>query len=207
MFSGIIESTGKIINIQKLEDILTLSIEVLNPEILNLNDVKLGDSIACNGVCLTVTRIDLEYQRFSVDVSQETLRCTCGLNLVDNLINLERALPIQARLDGHIVSGHVDSIAEVISFENSGECKILILRIPVEYAKFVAIKGSLTVNGVSLTINKVSDDINYKYSDVSINLIPHTLEKTNLHQIKVSQKVNIEIDLLARYIERMLNFK
>jgi len=196
MFSGIIAATGKISRIQPLEQGLSL---VIDAGRLDLSDVALGDSIACNGVCLTVVAQD--GKSFTVDVSRETLDCTVGLDGMDgaNELNLEKALRLADRLGGHLVSGHVDGVGEVLKFVAAGESFELLIRAPQELAKFIARKGSITVNGVSLTTNSVNG------AEFSINLIPHTVAVTTLKHLKAGSRVNLEIDLIARYVERMLS--
>ncbi len=192
MFSGIIAATGKISRIEPLEKGLSLTIEAGG---LDLSDVALGDSIACNGVCLTVVKLDGE--RFGVDVSRETLECTVGLDGM-NEVNLEKALRLADRLGGHLVSGHVDGVGEVLRFAPVGESFDLVIRAPRELAKFIARKGSITVDGVSLTTNNVDG------AEFSINLIPHTLEMTTLKHLQAGSRLNLEVDLIARYCERLL---
>ena len=192
MFSGIIAATGKISRIDPLEKGLSLTIEAGG---LDLSDVALGDSIACNGVCLTVVKLD--GKRFGVDVSRETLECTVGLDGM-NEVNLEKALRLADRLGGHLVSGHVDGVGEVIRFAPVGESFELVIRAPRELAKFIARKGSITVDGVSLTTNNVDG------AEFSINLIPHTLEMTTLKHLQAGSRLNLEVDLIARYCERLL---
>ena len=201
MFSGIIAATGRISHIQPLAQLpaggLSLVIEAGR---LDLSDVALGDSIACNGVCLTVVAID--GNSFSVDVSRETLECTVGLDGMNEL-NLEKALRLADRLGGHLVSGHVDGVGEVLKFAPVGESFELVIRAPRELAKFIAKKGSITVNGVSLTTNAVNSGA--EGAEFSINLIPHTVAMTTLKQLKAGSRVNLEVDLIARYVERMLS--
>ena len=163
---------------------------------LGLDDVELGDSIACNGVCLTV--VERTGNAFCVDVSPETLSCTIGLSALGP-INLEKALRLADRLGGHLVSGHVDGVGTVLRFEPVGDNRLLEIGAPQELAKYIARKGSITVNGVSLTTNAVDGN------RFTINLIPHTLASTTLGGIRVGDRVNLEIDLIARYVERMLN--
>lgn len=194
MFTGIIEATGKIDSIKAIGDDLRLGI--LAPD-LDLSDVKLGDSIAHDGVCLTV--IAMEGARYFVDVSRETLRCTVGLDQRERVLNLEKALRLSDRLGGHLVAGHVDGVGKVVRFESLGDCFALDIEVPRELGKFFANKASAVINGVSLTTNRVEGQI------LSINLIPHTLEKTNLQFLKIGAAVNIEVDLIARYVERLLN--
>lgn len=196
MFSGIIAAIGHISELTPRNDgtpTVRLSVDAGS---LDLEDVALGDSIACNGVCLTV--VDRSAQRFCVDVSPETLSCTVGLN-APGAINLEKALRLADRLGGHLVSGHVDGVGEVLRFDAVGDNRLLEIRAPQELAKYIARKGSITVNGVSLTTNTVDG------ATFSINLIPHTLEATTLGRLQAGARVNLEIDLIARYVERMLN--
>lgn len=193
MFTGIIQAIGQITSLEPHGEDVRLSID---PGALTLNDVALGDSIAHNGVCLTV--IAKEAQRYWVDVSAESLRCTTGLNKTGALLNLEKALRLADRLGGHLVSGHVDGIGQVAQFDWQGDCRELILDIPASLAKFVATKGSLTVNGVSLTTNWANA------TQCSINLIPHTLQHTTLGNLEAGMPVNVEVDVIARYVERML---
>ena len=190
MFSGIIASIGKIVRSQPAEEGVRLAIDSGD---LDLSDVALGDSIAVNGVCLTA--ISVSGNVFEVDVSKETLRCTIGF---EGEVNLEKALRLSDRLGGHIVSGHVDGVGEVVRFEPVGECMHLVIRAPHSLSRYIAAKGSITVNGVSLTVNRVDGD------EFEINLIPHTLERTTLKSIHAGSRVNLEIDMLARYGERMM---
>ncbi|MHB1100603.1 MAG: riboflavin synthase [Burkholderiales bacterium] len=192
MFSGIVASIGKIVRAEPVDKGLRLAIDA---ESLDLSDVLLGDSIAVSGVCLTVVAI--EENVFQVDVSQETLDCTCALE-AGSEVNLEKALRLSDRLGGHLVSGHVDGVGEVVSFDQAGECMHLAIRSPQSVSKFIATKGSVTVNGVSLTVNAVEGDIFH------INLIPHTLAMTNLKHLVPGSRVNLEADMLARYVERIL---
>lgn len=196
MFTGIITAVGKISHAQPLEKGVRLSIEAPS---LDLSDVALGDSIAHSGVCLTV--IEKSGNGYKVDVSRETLDCTAGLDGL-NEVNLEKAMRLADRLGGHLVSGHVDGVGEVVKFEKIGESHELVIRAPTALAKYIAQKGSVTVNGVSLTTNRVSDVENG--AEFSINLIPHTVEVTTLRHLKKGSRVNLEIDLIARYVERML---
>lgn len=195
MFTGIIAATGRISHIRQLDKGLSL---VIAAGRLDLSEVALGDSIACNGVCLTVVALD--GNSFSVDVSRETLDCTVGLDGMNgaNELNLEMALRLSDRLGGHLVSGHVDGVGEVLKFAPAGESFELLIRAPQDLAKYIAKKGSITVNGVSLTTNSIDG------ATFSINLIPHTVEMTTLKELKAGSRVNLEIDLIARYVERML---
>lgn len=193
MFSGIIAAVGQITQITPREAGFRLTV---NAGKLAINDVALGDSIAHNGVCLTV--VACEGQHFMVDVSPETLSCTVGLD-APGPVNLEKALRLADVIGGHLVSGHVDGVGEVLRFDPVGDNRLLEIRAPKEIAKFIARKGSITVNGTSLTTNEV------KGTDFTINLIPHTLENTTLNLLKPGSKVNLEIDLIARYCERLLS--
>ncbi len=192
MFTGIIQAVGKIARTEPRGQDKRLAIEA---GALDMSDVRLGDSIAVNGVCLTVVRFD--QAGFDVDASAETLRCTAGFDL-DCEVNLEKALRLADRLGGHLVSGHVDGVGEVVRFEPTGDCYVLEISAPDDIARYVATKGSITVNGVSLTVNQVAGQ------RFTLNLIPHTLEMTTLKHLKPGSRVNLEVDLLARYCERLL---
>ena len=167
-----------------------------------LDDVALGDSIALNGACMTVTAFDAAARAFSVDISAESLACTASLDAVGR-VNLEKALRANERLGGHLVAGHVDGIGEVTHFAPVGESWELRVCAGRSLARFLAAKGSITVQGVSLTVNHVSDSADAV--EFSINLIPHTVTHTTLNQLVVGSRVNLEIDLIARYVERMLS--
>ena len=193
MFSGIITDVGTITRAENRNGGLRLSVET---HTLGMDDVQLGDSIAVNGVCLTVVKKD--GNAFTVDVSRETLNCTAGLEAQGAHVNLEKALRLADRLGGHLVSGHVDGVGGVLSFTDLEESWTLTVRAPQALAKYIAVKGSITINGVSLTVNEVQDAV------FSVNLIPHTLLATTLKKLSAGAKVNLEIDLIARYVERML---
>ena len=193
MFSGIIADVGIITRAEDRDGGLRLSVAT---EVLGMDDVQIGDSIAVNGVCLTVVKI--EGYTFTVDVSRETLNCTVGLDKQGGHINLEKALRLSDRLGGHLVSGHVDGVGEVVAFNDIGESWRLVVRAPQALAKYIAVKGSITINGVSLTVNRVAG------SEFEVNLIPHTLDVTTLNELKTGTQVNLEIDLIARYVERMM---
>ena len=166
-----------------------------------LDDVGLGDSIALNGACMTVTAVDRERGRFHVEVSAESLDKTAGLDQPGR-INLEKALRANDRLGGHLVAGHVDGVGRVAHFAPVGESWELRLIAPVALGKYLAYKGSITVNGVSLTVNSIADVA--EGTEVSINLIAHTVQHTALGELRAGSRVNLEIDLIARYVERML---
>lgn len=192
MFTGIVMAVGRIAQVSATEGGVRLRILTGG---LSLEDVALGDSIAVSGVCLTV--VSRSDNAFDVDVSRETLACTSGLELGAE-VNLEKALRLSDRLGGHLVSGHVDGRGVVERFEPAGDNKLLAIRLPRELARYVARKGSVAVDGVSLTVNDVQDE------RFSVNLIPHTLAHTNLNRLHPGASVNLEIDLLARYAERLL---
>lgn len=198
MFSGIIADVGSISEATDRDGGLRL---VIATSALDLDDVQTGDSIAVNGVCLTV--IEHTADRFVVDVSRETLNCTEGLEAIGAPVNLEKALRLADRLGGHLVSGHVDGVGEVTGFSDLGESWKLDIRAPQALAKYIAVKGSITINGVSLTVNQVRDDPSGA-CEFSLNLIPHTLAMTNLKILQAGSRVNLEVDLIARYVERML---
>lgn len=191
MFTGIIQSVGQIESTQALGSDLRLRIACAG---LNLQDVQIGDSVAVNGVCLTATKVS--EQHFEALVSQASLAVTVGLNQ-EQAVNLEKALRLSDRLGGHLVSGHVDAVATVVAFEQVGECWKLAIRVPHTLSKYIASKGSIAVNGVSLTINSIEQDV------FSVNLIPHTLENTTLQFLTVGSPVNLEVDQIARYVDRM----
>lgn len=203
MFTGIITGVGRIVAVQPLGSSFQhgnrLSVETPADY---LDDVGLGDSIALNGACMTVTSFDPAQCRFTIDISAESLDKTAGLDR-EGPINLEKALRAHDRLGGHIVSGHVDGIGSVARFEQVGESWELCILAPRALGKYLAYKGSITVNGVSLTVNQIADQADG--CEVSINLIPHTVENTALGSLRTGSKVNLEIDLIARYVERMLS--
>jgi len=204
MFTGIITGVGRIADLHALGSSLDhgkrLTIETPPGY---LNDVGLGDSIALNGACMTVTSLDLPQHRFTIDISAESLTRTTGLGAAGARVNLEKALRAHDRLGGHIVSGHVDGIGRVTHFAPVGESWELRVMAPRELAKYLAYKGSITINGASLTINRVADHA--EGCEVSINLIPHTVQNTSLGDLSAGSAVNLEIDTVARYVERMLS--
>ena len=191
MFTGIIQTVGRIADVIPHGEDAALRIEASD---LGLDDVQLGDSIAVNGVCLTVTR--LAPDSFDVMVSKVTLDDTTGLGK-PGPVNLEKALRLADRLGGHLVTGHVDGIGTITALEPVGECWLLKIRAPHALSKYIARKGSLCVNGISLTVNAIVRD------EVSINLIPHTMQHTMMQHARAGDAVNLEIDLIARYVERM----
>jgi len=211
MFTGIIASVGRITQVQPFGDGFRLSIDAGK---LDLSDVILGDSIAIQGACMTVVELTPSSNSFAIDISAESISKTSGLS-VPGPVNLEKALRFNDRLGGHLVSGHVDGIATVAEFsvvsseadttQNSSSWHLAI-DAPFSLAKYLAYKGSVVINGTSLTVNLV-EDINHEGQQccrIHINLIPHTLENTTLQFLKVGDQINIEVDLIARYLERML---
>ncbi|HJV00294.1 riboflavin synthase [Duganella sp. FT3S] len=207
MFTGIVAAIGKIESVQPLAGGLEAGVRLhVNAGGLPLADVALGDSIAINGACMTV--VEKTNDSFVVDVSRESLNCTVGLDTTTE-VNLEKALTLAERLGGHLVSGHVDGLGVVRKFEAVGESWELVIEAPHELAKYLAFKGSIVVNGVSLTVNRVTDigSGEQLVCQFSINLIPHTIAMTTLKHLKPGAKVNLEVDLIARYVERMLSLK
>ena len=193
MFTGIIEAIGRVAVAKPAGQSVALTID---GGALDMSDIAVGDSIACNGVCLTVTA--LVPKGFTVDVSQETLRVTAGF-AAGNAINLEKSLRLSDRLGGHLVSGHVDGIGTATAVKPVDANREISIRFPAELGRYIARKGSIALNGVSLTVNVVTSDT------FSVNLIPHTLAVTNLNDLKQGDRVNLEIDLVARYVERILS--
>lgn len=210
MFTGIISNIGIITKAQQSGDLrLTIACSFA-PE-----TIKLGDSIACNGVCLTVMEYgvwSVECGRnesssvirhpssyFTVELSAETVNCTAANQWqIGKKLNLERSLKIGDTLDGHLVSGHVDGMAIIQNIEKSGDSHILTLNAPLELSRFIAGKGSVTLDGISLTVNNV------KNNSFSVNIIPHTWQNTTMHERKIGDKLNLEIDMLARYVARLM---
>ena len=203
MFTGIITGMGQIAAVQALGDTAAHGKRlVITPPAGYLDDVGLGDSIALNGACMTVTSMDQAAPQFTIDISAESLLKTTGLD-TPGPINLEKALRANDRLGGHMVSGHVDGIGKVTHFAQVGESWELRVLAPHELARYLAYKGSITVNGVSLTVNRIADLAGG--CEASINLIPHTVQNTALGHLRVGSKVNLEIDLIARYVARMMD--
>lgn len=194
MFTGIIQAIGRI---HEYETRGSDARMVIAGGGLDLSDVAIGDSIAVNGVCLTA--VALTPDSFTVDVSAETLRCTEGF-VPGAEVNLEKALRLADRLGGHLVSGHVDGVGTVHAFTAVGESRLLEIDAPPTLARYIIRKGSITVNGVSLTVNQVSG------ARFALNLIPHTLQMTTLKHLQAGSRVNLEVDMIARYVERMLQF-
>jgi len=203
MFTGIVAAVGKINSVTPLEGGAFAGVRLdVDAGGLPMADVGLGDSIALNGACMTV--VEKTAAGFTVDVSRESLNKTVGLDTTTE-VNLEKALTLAERLGGHLVSGHVDGLGVVRKFEPVGESYELVIEAPRDLAKYLAYKGSVVVNGVSLTVNRVEDSA--AGCAFSINLIPHTIQVTTLKHLKPGSKVNLEIDLIARYVERMLSLK
>ncbi len=202
MFTGIITGVGRIAAVHDLGSSLQHGKRlVIEAPPGYLDDVGLGDSIALNGACMTVTTFDPAQRQFSIDISAESLAKTAGL-AQPGPINLEKALRANDRLGGHIVAGHVDGIGSVTHFAQVGESWELRVMAPRALGKYLAYKGSITVNGVSLTVNRIADS--EAGTEASINLIPHTVQNTALGSLTTGSLVNLEIDLIARYVERML---
>lgn len=198
MFTGIIQAVGEIKQAQPVngQNKSGVSLSILAGD-WDLSDIAPGDSIAVNGICLTVTA--LTGNLFTVDVSQETLNCTQGLDQSGGHVNLEKAMRLSDRLGGHLVSGHVDGTGIVTKFAPAGESFELTIQAPESLSRYITHKGSITVNGVSLTVNRITGH------EFSVNLIPHTLTMTNLKELAPGMQVNLETDMLARYVARLLN--
>ncbi len=194
MFTGIIEAIGNIQQLEQKSGDMRLTIHTGR---LPLDDVQMGDSIAVNGVCLTV--VELPGGRFVADVSGETVALTTlGSLKVGDAVNLEKALTPTTRLGGHLVSGHVDGMGEVLARQSDGRSVRFSIKAPDELAKYIAKKGSICVDGISLTVNEVNGAV------FELNIVPHTLQNTTMESFKTGQKINLEVDLLARYLERLL---
>lgn len=191
MFSGIVTAVGTIRSVETARGGRKLVVDAAG---LGLRDVAIGDSIAVDGVCLTV--VARSARSFEADMSRATLSCTAGFGR-GGRVNLEKALRATDRLGGHLVSGHVDGVGTVTGVRRAGASRVLAFRVPARLAKYIARKGSVTVNGVSLTVNDV------RGACFTVNLIPHTLASTNLGALRAGGKVNVEVDILARYIERL----
>jgi len=194
MFTGIIEAVGTIKSLQITANGARLSIAAGN---LNMSDVKLGDSIATNGICLTV--VELSGSNYSVDVSNETLQRTCFGNYQQGQqVNLEKAMLPTTRFGGHMVSGHVDAKSKIMAINNNGNSIEFWLAMPSEFSHYISEKGSITIDGISLTVNALSDD------QFRLTIVPHTLAQTVMSNYQVGTEVNLEVDLITRYLERLL---
>ena len=201
MFTGIVAAIGRIREVEPIAQGSGMRLQV-EAGALDLSDVRIGDSIAIQGACMTV--VALADDGFDVDVSRESLSLTVGLDAPGE-VNLEKALTLADRLGGHLVSGHVDGIGDVVRFEPVGESRLLEIRVPGALARFFAYKGSVTVDGVSLTVNRVRDEPDGTI--IAINLIPHTMEVTTLGRLAPGARVNLEVDQIARYVDRILQLR
>jgi riboflavin synthase len=195
MFTGIIQSKGNVVEVHSSDKGIVL---VFSCNDLDLSDCSIGDSIAVNGVCLTVT--ELKENSFTSDVSQETLNCTNFSELKKgHNVNLERSLRFNQGIDGHLVSGHIDGVGEVISIDKEGTSTRLKIKVNNDLTKYIAKKGSICINGVSLTVNSIEINI------FDVNIVPHTLSWTTFGELIENSKVNIEIDIIARHIEQLIS--
>lgn len=191
MFTGIIQALGTVCSVSGGKEGARLEIDT---KVMDLADVAIGDSIAVNGVCLTV--VALGRSRFSADVSKETLACVCEFN-VDTEVNLEKAMRLSDRLGGHLMAGHVDGVGKILATDALADSRVVSVQVPPALTRYLARKGSIAMNGVSLTINDVGADF------FLVNLIRHTLATTNLQGLAPASRVNLEVDMIARYVERM----
>ena len=197
MFTGIIQAIGSIQEVHSSDNGVSLKI---NSNTLDISDSKIGDSIAVNGVCLTATQVS--DNSFTADVSNETINCTTLSDLlIGDSVNLEKSLRINQGIDGHLVSGHVDGIGKVQSINKDGDSSRIKILVEDDIIKYIAKKGSICINGVSLTVNSVEDNI------FDVNIVPHTFSVTTLRDLSVGSNVNLEIDLIARYVERLKNYR
>ena len=197
MFTGIIQAIGSIQEVHSSDNSVSLKI---NSNTLDISDSKIGDSIAVNGVCLTATQVS--DNSFTADVSNETINCTTFSDLlIGDSVNLEKSLRIDQGIDGHLVSGHVDGIGKVQSINKDGDSSRIKILVEDDIIKYIAKKGSICINGVSLTVNSVEDNI------FDVNIVPHTFSVTTLRNLSVGSNVNLEIDLIARYVERLKNYR
>ena len=206
MFTGIIADVGRITAVTPLgADSSFAGVRVMvQTERLDLSDVGLGDSIAINGACMTVVTLDQDAKTFAVDVSHESLSKTSGLDRVGH-VNLEKAMRLSDRLGGHLVSGHVDDVARIVSLSPVGESFELIFAAPMKWRRFLADKGSVTLNGTSLTVNRVWTEAAHDTEVFgTINLIPHTMAHTVFQYLKAGDAINFEVDLLARYVDQLM---
>jgi len=197
MFTGIIQAIGSIQEVHSSDNGVVLKINSNN---LDISDSKIGESIAVNGVCLTATQVS--DNSFTADVSNETINCTTLSDLlIGDSVNLEKSLRINQGIDGHLVSGHVDGIGKVQSINKDGDSSRIKILVEGDIIKYIAKKGSICINGVSLTVNSVEDNI------FDVNIFPHTFSVTTLSNLSVGSNVNLEIDLIARYVERLKNYR
>jgi riboflavin synthase len=199
MFTGLIQATGQVVSVRRLETGVHIEVDAQG---LSPRPIRVGDSIAVNGVCLTATGVS--GWRFGADVSRETLSLTAGLDAC-GVVNLETSLALGDTLGGHLVSGHVDGVGTIVRMQPEGESVQLVVRAPARLARFLAPKGSVAIDGVSLTVNRVADSADETGAcDISINLIPHTVANTAFREAAAGRRVNLEVDLIARYVARML---
>jgi riboflavin synthase len=205
MFTGLITAVGRISEVSRLQVGQGSGARVtVQAPAAWLQGIALGDSICISGACMTA--VELGAAHFVFDISAESLARATGLDVPGAAVNLEQSLTLATKLGGHLVTGHVDGIGQVTQFESVGESWHLVVSVPAQLARFFAYKGSITVNGVSLTVNQV-DDAKDGSANIHINLIPHTLQHTNLQMLKPDAAVNVEVDLIARYCERMLSYQ
>jgi len=197
LFSGIVEEVGKVKKLLDKDGEKEIEIEL---SYIDPNELKIGESIAVNGTCLTI--ISIQKNSFSVEASQETLnRTNLSLLGTNSLVNLERSLKVNDRLSGHIVTGHIDGIGIILSIESRVQSKEFWFRVPENLSKYIVEKGSIVVDGVSLAVNSVRDN------DFSVNIIPHTYKVTTFSKMDVSNEVNIECDIVGKYVERFVQRK
>ena len=203
MFTGIIADVGQIASVNPLAQGADAGVRLVVQTIeLDLSDVGLGDSIALNGACMTVVAMDAQAKTFCVDVSRESLNKTAGLDTIGH-VNLEKAMRLSDRLGGHLVSGHVDDVARIESLAPVGESYELVFSADAQWQRFLADKGSVTLNGTSLTVNRVWSESNRVFG--TINLIPHTMAHTVYQYLSAGDMVNLEVDLLARYVAQLMH--
>jgi riboflavin synthase len=201
MFTGLVQGVGRVVDVQRLAADGGVRLTIDGSAVAGFRPA-VGDSIALNGACMTATSVD--DARFTVDVSRESLSKTAGLDGAGD-VNIETSMALGDKLGGHLVAGHVDGVGEVVRFDPVHESWELVVRAPRELAKYFAYKGSVAVNGVSLTVNRVDDTP--AGCEFSINIIPHTFEVTTLRSLRPGSRVNLEADLIARYVERMLSLE
>jgi riboflavin synthase len=201
MFTGLVQGVGRVVDVQRLAADGGVRLTIDGSAVAGFRPA-VGDSIALNGACMTATSVD--GARFTVDVSRESLSKTAGLDGAGD-VNIETSMALGDKLGGHLVAGHVDGVGEVVRFDPVHESWELVVRAPRELAKYFAYKGSVAVNGVSLTVNSVTDTP--AGCEFSINIIPHTFEVTTLRSLRPGSRVNLEADLIARYVERMLSLE
>lgn len=201
MFTGLVQGVGRVIDVERLAADGGVRLTIDGSALAGFRPA-VGDSIALNGACMTATSVD--GARFTVDVSRESLSKTAGLDGTGD-VNIETSMALGDKLGGHLVAGHVDGVGEVVRFDPVHESWELVVRAPRELAKYFAYKGSVAVNGVSLTVNRVQDTP--AGCEFSINIIPHTFEVTTLRALRPGSRVNLEADLIARYVERMLSLE